>query len=337
MNVLVYSYNLRHHLLYFDKLWYLHKFFFDSLHFIDLWQFYCFLDNFLDYSLNCYYIVYVLFYCNNFFDNSGNFFDDLLNIWYNFFNLFYLLLNEYLFNIFLDLPEFDYLLDNRYYLFNDLRSGDDSLSDLLFGNYLLDNCLYRHWDLKGHNHLLLDLNSFHTLVSQMNYFLNFYLHRHFLDHSDGNLLHDLLRNNLFFVAWNFDWLLNNGFEWLLDLDVNILNCLHLFNDLLNYRHLNNFLNFNDLLSDNFLFNNFFYQLGYLDYFFNNSWNHYYFFDYFLNLDHFGDFYHFLNDLFNLYRYFFDPVDDSGDFDDFFFNVLDGFRNFDIYIDELFDF
>lgn len=337
MDVLVDLDNLWHHLFNFDKFGYLNQFLFDSLHFINLWQCDGFFNNFLYYPLNGYYIIYVLLYCHNFLDDSGHFFDHLLNIRYNFFDLLNLLFNQDFLNIFLDLPEFDNLLDHRHYFFNDLWSGDDPLSDFLFRNNLLDHSLDWHWDFKGHNNLPFNLNSLDALISQRHYFLNLYLDRHLLNYSDWDFFHDLLRNHLFFIAGHLYWLFDNRLEWLLYFDVDILNCFDFFNHLLDYRHLNNFFNLYDLLSDDLLLDDLFDQLRHLHYLFNNSWDHYYFLNYFLNFDHFGYFYHFLDDLFDFDWDFLNPVDDGGDFDDFLFDVLDGFGYFDIDIDELFNF
>lgn len=147
----------------------------------------------------------------------------------------------------------------------------------------------------------------------------------------------MFSNDFLLSVGNRDQFINDTIDWLFNFDVNIFDNFNFNNPLLNDWNLNYSFNITNDNFLNFFLDNFFYDLRYLDNFFNHSWNYNNLLDNFFNLDYFRHFNHLLNDLVNLNSHFLDSVYVSWNFNNFFLNILYRLRYLHIMIDNFLNF
>ena len=164
VNILVDFDDLRNHLLNFNQFRNLHQFLFNPFHLINLRQIHCFLNNLLNNFLNCDDIIDIFLYSNYLLNNSWHFFNNFLDVRYYLLHLLDLFLNQYFFNIFIDLLDFSHILNHRNNLLHNLRSRNDPFDNFLLGYHLFNYSLDRHWYFKRHYDLFINLNSLNTLI-----------------------------------------------------------------------------------------------------------------------------------------------------------------------------
>ena len=253
-----------------------------------------------------------------------------MNIRNQFLNFFYLFLNQYLFHILLYFSDLGHILHYWHYFLSYLRLRDDSFNDMFFCNNLLDYGLDRYWYLNGHDYLSIYRYGLDTLMNQMYYFFNFQLNRSLLNHSNRHLSNHLLGDDSFLESRDFHWFLDDSIHWFFDLDIDIFDSFYLFDNFLNYWHLNYSLYLHYLLSNHILLDNLLYKLRHLHYFFNYSRHNHHLLYYLLYLYHSWHLHHLLNDLLNLNWYFLYSIHNGGHFDYLLFNVFDYLGH--IYVD-----
>jgi hypothetical protein len=100
------------------------------------------------------------------------------------------------------------------------------------------------------------------------------------------------------------------------------------------RNLHNLFNFDYFFPDDFFLDYFLYELRYFNDFFDDSGHNDYLLNYFFDFDHFRNFNHFFDDFVYVDGYNLDSVYDGGDFNNPFFDVLDGLWNIDVDVDKL---
>lgn len=336
MDILVDFDDLRNHLLNFNQLRNLDQFLFNPLHLINLRQSHRLLNNLLNNFLNCDNIVNIFLYSHYLLNNGWHFFDNLLDVRHYLLHLLYLFLNQYFFNIFVDLLDLSHILNNGNYLLHNLRSRNDPLDNFLLGNNLLHYSLNRHWYFKRHYYLLVNLHSLNTLVGKRNHLFDFKLNSPLLYNGNWHLSDNLLGEDLFLVSGNFHRSLHNSVHRLFNFNVDIVYFLHLLHNLFYHRNMHRFFNFNHLLLQNLLFYQLLNKLGNLHNFLNNPGDNNHLLDNLLNFNNLGHFDHFFNDFINLNRYLFDPVYYGWHLHQFFLHIFDCLRHLHEDIHELFN-
>ncbi len=158
-----------------------------------------------------------------------------------------------------------------------------------------------------------------------------------LDDFDDSLNNNFMRHDFLLNSFEFNNLVNDLFHNSIDFDVHILLHDNFLNTVLDDRNLNYPFNFLDPLLNNDLRNHPLYYLNHFDDFLHNSRHHDNFFHDFFDFNDLRNFDHFLYDLLHRDLHFFDTVDMSENFNDLFFDILDGLGNLDVMVNNLFHF
>lgn len=245
-------------------------------------------DNFLNCVLNG----------HNLFSNHLNFFNLVSNVR----NLLYDFLNFSIDNNFLlNSQELEWLRFNRILddnLFNDSWNLDNLFDDLVHWYKFFNNSINWHWDLNWYDDLSLYFNDFRNLDVVVDDLFDRDVSWNLLNNFDNLLLNSFMIDYSLLNGLKFNEFINNLFNDLFNLDVDILLNDYFLDSVLNDGNLNDFLNLLDSFLNHDLRNNSFNNLWYLYNFFNDSWNHNYFLNNLFNLNNFRDLDHLFDNLFN---------------------------------------
>ena len=321
MDIVVDSHNLRHYSLYLNEIWDFHQDLFQPLDFIDSRNSGWSLNNFLNNLLSSHYLLNFWLNGDNLFDNSWNFSDNFLDI------RNYSLYFDKLFvdnNLFLNYLYFflnDHLLSNFHNLFHYLWNLNDFLRNLSDWNQLFDYSVNWNCDLYRNNDVPLNFNHLSSIVIKGYNSLHFHDFRDLFNDLNGILFNSLFKNNFFLNSSLYNQFVINYLNrlWYFNIDYSLF--LYFYNFLLNYRNCHSPFDFSYHFSNDLFLNYFFYYLGNLYNFFNNSWNYYYFLDYFFYLNYFWNLNHLLNNLFDLYSNLFYSLYNFRNFNYFLLNLI----------------
>lgn len=280
-------------------------------------------DYLLDLGLDGYYLL----------DNGWNLFYHLLDVWDDLLHLLDLLVYHDFFYLSFNVLDSGLLLFYLDYLFDELRDLDNFLDYLLDHERLFNDNLNRNCDLVRYQHDLLYLNWFDLLVIKRHHFIYMHSFGNLPYNFDNSLTLDILSDYLFNSVVDNNQLIDYSIDRLLNFEIYILDNFYFGYFLLDDWNLNNSFDlFNDYFLDLF-YDDFLYNLRNLNNFLDDSRNNHYFFYNPFDLDYFRHFNHFLYDLINLNPNLFDPIDVSGNLNDFLFNVSDWFGDFNVMVDD----
>ncbi len=188
-----------------------------------------------------------------------------------------------------------------------------------------------NWNLHWNDDLLFNFNNLWYFNSVVNNLFHFNISWNFFNDFNYLLYDCFVIDDSFLSRFELNNLVNYPIDDLFNLDEDILFNNYFHDFFLNDRLLNYFFHLFDSFFYDDLRDNSFYNLWYFDHLFDNSRDNdnplYNLFDF----NYFWNFDHLFNDLFNRHLNLLDSVDMSNDLNDFFFDIFDWLRYFNVMI------
>lgn len=169
--------------------------------------------------------------------------------------------------------------------------------------------------------------------SVVDYFLYRDISWNFSDYIDNFFDDYFFWNNFLFHSLELDYFIYNFFYNFINFNVDVLLDHNLLNTILNNRNLNDFFYFLNSFFDHHLWNNSFNNLRNLNDFLDHSRNDYDLLHDLFDFNYFGYLHHLLDYFLYGNLDFFDTVNMSQNFNNFFFDIFDGLRHFDVVIND----